>query len=191
ANGRDGRLGQPLDAVEAGVETAHGRPRLVRVLECLDVRAGDENARDGAPEHDGPDGIVLFQLRHCVLDLPQEGAVQRVDRRLVEGNDGHRAVPPDVHKRHACHLRVLAGPVGPGVLPTEKAGSVRRSLRPPPLLLFSAGLEPPCTAQNTGIKEPSKYSRMNSRTAGRVNTSPSFWMAGLLASSLRTATTLA
>jgi hypothetical protein len=88
-DGRDERFGCVLDPFQQRVRPRGSRQRVLAGLqrvEHLDIRTGDER-RACADEHDRPGGRISVRARDRLVDtLPHRGT-QRIDRRIVDGDD--------------------------------------------------------------------------------------------------------
>ena len=68
------------------------RCRLAQRRELLDVRSRDEGALAGADEHDRADAVVGVETVDLGFQLVEERRRERVHRRVVDRDDGDRAV---------------------------------------------------------------------------------------------------
>jgi hypothetical protein len=57
-------------------------------LELSDVRAGGESPSRPC-DHDRRDRVVIGETCQCRAERGPDGETDRVDRRIVDGNDGH------------------------------------------------------------------------------------------------------
>ena len=83
---RDHRLGAILDPVQHSMQPGLAR----RLAELGDVGAGDEGPA-GAMDHDRPDRRIGLRRRDAVRQALAHALAQRVDRRVVDDQDGDRA----------------------------------------------------------------------------------------------------
>ena len=97
----DHHAGDGGDGVEGLDEVAADAGRLDRAAELGDLGAGREDAV-AAGDHDGPGRIGLQALGHR-LQLAQQRGGERVDLRVVQGDDGHAVVPSfEEHELLGC-----------------------------------------------------------------------------------------
>ena len=110
-NGGDERLVRVLDPFQQRMGARRSRQRILARLqdvEDLDVGAGNER-RSGANQHDGFCGSVGVRTCHRLLDLFPHGRAQRIDGRVVDGDDRDTivdVVANEGHKYSRVHFRL-------------------------------------------------------------------------------------
>lgn len=113
-DGGDGGPGHVGQRAQRAEEKPTQPRRVVRAVQLVDVGPGREHTIR-AGDHHGARGVVGERLRG-ETQLLQNGAGQRVHRRVVEAYDGHAVVAPlDVHPRgRSCgHGRTIPPPSQP------------------------------------------------------------------------------
>jgi len=101
-----------------------GRHR--RLAEFADVGAGDE-APAGAGEHGGNDAGVGLDLGDRLDEAPAHGLAQRVDRRIVDEDDGDAVLALDMNDGSVGHLEPPLGTARSSAAPVRVTGRDRRT----------------------------------------------------------------